>query len=144
MNRPPTLNQSPAPRFGLEALVAAALGALHSLTFVYTQAWPLQMAIVAWLVWRAAAASPRRAAGLGLVFGTAWLGAGTWWLFISLHRYGGLPAALAVAAIVLLSAFMSIYLALALAAFARWRSGCGCAMPCCSPRSGCSPNWRAA
>ena len=60
----------------------------------------LQMAIVAWLAWRAASASPRRAAGLGMVFGTAWLAAGTWWLFISLHRYGGLPAALAVAAIV--------------------------------------------
>ena len=125
MNRPLALNQGPAPRFGLEALAGAALGALHSLPFVYTQAWPLQMAIVAWLAWRAAAASPRRAAGLGLVFGSAWLAAGTWWLFISLHRYGGLPAALAVAAIGLLSAFMSIYLALALAAFARWRTGCG-------------------
>jgi apolipoprotein N-acyltransferase len=125
LSLPLTPNPGPAPRFGLEALAAAALGALHSLPFVYTQAWPLQMAIVAWLAWRAAAASPRRAAGLGLVFGTAWLAAGTWWLFISLHRYGGLPAALAVAAIGLLSAFMSIYLALALAVFARWRSGCG-------------------
>jgi apolipoprotein N-acyltransferase len=133
LNRPLTLNQGAGTRFGLEAprgfaleaLAAAVLGALHSLPFVYTQAWPLQMAIVAWLAWRAAAASPRRAAGLGLVFGTAWLAAGTWWLFISLHRYGGLPAALAVAAIALLSAFMSTYLALALAAFARWRTGCG-------------------
>ncbi len=109
----------------LDLLLAAAFGAAHSLPFVHTQAWWLQMLIVAWLTWRASHASPRRAAALGLAFGTAWLAAGTWWLYISLHRYGGLPAPLAVLAIALLSAFMSIYLALSLALFARWRSGCG-------------------
>ena len=109
----------------LDLLLGALFGAAHSLTFVHTQAWWLQMLVVAWLAWRAASSSPRRAAALGLVFGSAWLVAGTWWLFISLHRYGGLPAALAVLAIALLSAFLSLYLALALAAFARWRSGCG-------------------
>ena len=114
----------PASR-ALDLLMAAAFGAAHSLPFVHTQAWWAQMLIVAWLAWRASRASPRRAAALGLVFGTAWLAAGTWWLYISLHRYGGLPAPLAVLAIALLSAFMSIYLALALALFARWRCGCG-------------------
>jgi len=109
----------------LDGLCAAGLGALHSLPFVYTQGWWLQMLIVAWLAWRAASVSPRRAAVLGLAFGTAWLTSGTWWLFISLHRYGGLPAGLTVGAILLLSALLSLYLALALAAFARWRSGCG-------------------
>ncbi len=109
----------------LDLLMAAAFGAAHSLPFVHTQAWWAQMLIVAWLAWRASRASPRRAAALGLAFGTAWLAAGTWWLYISLHRYGGLPAPLAVLAIALLSAFMSLYLALALAVFARWRSGCG-------------------
>ena len=109
----------------LDLLLAALLGAAHSLPFVYTQAWWLQMLIVAWLAWRVSSVPPRRAAVLGLVFGTAWLAAGTWWLYISLHRYGGLPAALAVLAVALLSAFMSVYLALAMAAFARWRSNCG-------------------
>ena len=113
----------------LDLLLATVLGAVHSLTFVHTQAWWLQMLVVAWLAWRAASLSPRRAAGLGWVFGTAWLAAGTWWLFISLHRYGGLPAPLAVLAIALLSGLLSLYLALALAAFARWRDadprGCG-------------------
>ena len=106
-----------------ELLIAALLGALHSLSFAHTAAWPLQMAVVALLAWRAAGATPRRAAWIGLVFGTAWLAAGTWWLFISLHTYGGLPAWLAVLAIGLLSAFLSLYLAAALAAFSRWRSG---------------------
>ena len=109
--------------FALELLLAAALGALHSLPFVWTQAWPLQLAIVVLLAWRVASATPWRAAALGLAFGTAWLGAGTWWLFISMHRYGGLPAWLAVLAITLLCAALSLYLAAAMAAFVRWRSG---------------------
>ena len=106
----------------LELSLAALLGALHSLPFAHTAAWPLQMAVVALLAWRAVTASPWRAAWIGLVFGAAWLAAGTWWLFISLHTYGGLPAWLAVLAVGLLSAFLSLYLAAALAAFARWRS----------------------
>lgn len=109
--------------FGLEALFVAALGALHSLPFVATWAWPLQVVVIALLAARAARATPRRAAGLGLVFGTAWLAAGTWWLFISMHRYGGLPAWLAALAVAALSGFLSLYLAAALAGFARWRHG---------------------
>ena len=109
--------------FARELLLAAALGALHSLPFVWTQAWPLQLVIVALLAWRVAETAPWRAAALGLAFGTAWLGAGTWWLFISMHRYGGLPAWLAVLAIALLCAALSLYLAAAMAAFVRWRSG---------------------
>ncbi len=109
----------------LELLLAAALGALHSLTFVHTRWWWGQLLIVALLASRVAALAPGRAAGVGLVFGTAWIAAGTWWLFISLHTYGGLPAWLAVLAIAALSATLSLYLAAAMAAFARWRSGCG-------------------
>jgi apolipoprotein N-acyltransferase len=111
------------PSLLLDLTLAALLGALHSVPFVHTGLWWLQMLVVAALAWRAAAVTPGRAAALGLVFGSAWLAAGTWWLFISLHRYGGLPAWLSVLAVALLCAFLSLYLALALAAFARWRSG---------------------
>ena len=109
----------------LELLLAAALGALHSLPFVHTGWWWAQLLIVAVFAWRVAPLAPRRAALVGLVFGTAWIASGTWWLFISLHTYGGLPAWLAVLAIAALSAALSLYLAAAMAAFARWRSGCG-------------------
>jgi apolipoprotein N-acyltransferase len=112
-------------RAAFEALSLAALGALQTLAFVHTAAWWLPIATLALLVWRLDAASPRRAALLGWCYGTAWLCAGVWWLFISMHRYGGLPAPLAAAAVFALSAALSLYLAAACAAYARWRQGAG-------------------
>ena len=114
--------QEPKPQpLLLECVVAAAIGALQTLAFVHTAAWPLQLLAVAWLAWRVARRRPRGAGLIGLAFGTAWLGAGTWWLYISLHRYGGLAAWLAVLAVALLCSLLSLYLAFAMAAFARWR-----------------------
>ena len=107
-----------------EAAFAAALGALQTLAFVNTQLWPmalLPIATLAWLVWLLDQASPRRAALLGWCYGTAWLCAGVWWLYISMHQYGGLPAPLAAGAVFALSAALSLYLAAAAAAYARWR-----------------------
>ena len=101
--------------------IAAALGGLHSLSFVYPGAWWLQLAALAGLAWCVHEVTPRRAAALGLAFGTAWLAGGIWWLFISMHRYGGLPAWMAASAVLLLSAFMALFLAAAMGAFARWR-----------------------
>jgi apolipoprotein N-acyltransferase len=103
--------------------VAALLGALFSLAFVHTSAWWLPLACIGLLAWCVARATPARAAWLGWAFGTAWLAAGTWWLFISLHRYGGLPAPLAVLAVAALSAALSLYLAAAMALFARLKRG---------------------
>ncbi len=107
----------------LDVLPPAAAGALQTLVFVHTQWWAVHLLAVAGLAAAVAAASPRRAALLGWAFGTAWLAAGTWWLFVSLHRYGGLPAWMAVLAVGALAAFLSLYLAAAMAGFARWRRG---------------------
>jgi apolipoprotein N-acyltransferase len=109
----------------LAALLAAvaALGALHSLPMVHTEAWWLQLATLALFVALLRDAPPGHAAAIGLVFGSAWLGASVWWLFISMHRYGGLPAWMAVAAVAALCAALSAYLAAAAWAFARWRRG---------------------
>jgi apolipoprotein N-acyltransferase len=96
---------------------------VQTVAFVWTAAWPLQLLCVAALGWRVVRQTPLRAAGLGLVYGTAWLGAGTWWLFVSLHVYGGLPAWLAALSVALLSASLSIYLAAAMAAFVALRRG---------------------
>ena len=100
----------------------ALLGAAQTLAFVHTSLWPLPMLAIALLAWRVGLASPGRAAFLGYAFGTAWLCAGTWWMFVSMHRYGGLPAWLAALAVFALSSFLSLYLAAAMAAVARWRS----------------------
>jgi apolipoprotein N-acyltransferase len=114
------------------ATVAAAVGALHTLAYVHTAAWPLALAAVALLVALLHGAAPRRAALIGGAFGTGWLCAGVWWLFISMHRYGALPAPLAGAAVLALSAALSLYLALACAAWAAWaprlRNGVGAAL----------------
>jgi apolipoprotein N-acyltransferase len=101
--------------------LVAAVGALHTVVFVESAFGLAQIAAVAFLAWRVAQATPRRAALLGFAFGTAWLCAGTWWLFVSMHRYGGLPAWLAALAVLALSALLSLYLAAAMAAVARWR-----------------------
>lgn len=81
----------------------------------------LSMALLAGLLQRAP--SWRQAAALGWVFATAWLVGTFWWLFISMHVYGGLAAPLAVAAVLLLAGFLSLDYALAAALFAAARSG---------------------
>jgi apolipoprotein N-acyltransferase len=108
----------------LGAAVALALGALQTLALVVTDVW--------WLPWLTTAAlvlaldhsaSARRAALLGWAYGFGWLAAGTWWLFVSLYRYGHLPAPLAALAVAALAAALSLYLALAAALYRRWRYG---------------------
>jgi apolipoprotein N-acyltransferase len=107
----------------LDAAIAAGLGAVFSLSFVHTWAWWLQFLCIGLLAWSVSRVCPRRAALIGWAFGTAWIGAGTWWLFISMHRYGELPAALAALAVAALAGALSLYLAAALALFARLRRG---------------------
>ncbi len=120
MNRPP--RRTPAWQ-ALELAASALLGAAQTLALVFTWAWSLPLATAALLVWRLDAASPARAAWLGWSYGTGWLVATVWWLFISMHRYGGLPAPLAAAAVLALAAALSLYLAAAAALYARWRRG---------------------
>ncbi len=104
---------------------AGIAGALQTVAFVHTQAWPLPLLAVAWLAWQVDRATPRQAAALGWSFGCAWGCASTWWLFISLHRYGQLPAAFAVVSVLLLSGLLALYLSFAMAWVARRRSGVG-------------------
>jgi apolipoprotein N-acyltransferase len=80
--------------------------------------WWLQLislATLATLVGRSG--SWQRAGLLGWAFATAWLTATFWWLFISMHRYGGLAAPLAAVAVLGLAAFLALYYAAAMAAF---------------------------
>lgn len=106
-----------------QALVAVAAGAAQAASLAWpgtgAPLWWLQIAslmLLAWLV-HPQGAQPiawRRGAALGWLFATAWLSGTFWWLFISLHTYGGLAAPLAVAAVLALAAFLATYYAIAL------------------------------
>jgi apolipoprotein N-acyltransferase len=109
--------------FAADALLAVAAGALHTVAYVHTGWWWLQIMSVAVLAWRVSLTTVARSAWLGMAFGTAWIAAATWWMFISMHRYGGLPGWMAALAVAALAAALSLYLAAALAVFARLRSG---------------------
>ena len=63
--------------------------------------------------------SARHAFALGQGFATVALSATFWWLFVAMHTYGGLPAVLAVLAVVALAAALGLYYALACALW--WR-----------------------
>ncbi|MBI2769371.1 MAG: apolipoprotein N-acyltransferase [Burkholderiales bacterium] len=76
----------------------------------------LSLGALAWLLQRQP--SWRTAFLLGWTFATAWLTATFWWLFISMHTYGGLPAPLAAIAVLALAAFLALYYAAASGAFA--------------------------
>jgi apolipoprotein N-acyltransferase len=59
----------------------------------------------------------RQAAWFGAVFATAWLAGCFWWLYVSMHLVGGLPAPLATVAVLALAAALGLYYA---AAAATW------------------------
>lgn len=76
--------------------------------------WWLQMLSIAALVLLLdRASSARQAALIGWLFATSWLCGTVWWLFISMHVYGGLPAPLAVFAIFALCGALALYYAAA-------------------------------
>lgn len=96
-------------------------GGLHTAAFAPVEAWWLQILAVAALAWAVRPARPGRAALLGWCFSLGWLVSGLWWLYISMHDFGGMPAPLAGLAVVLLCAALSLYSAGAMALCAALR-----------------------
>lgn len=86
----------------------------------------LALGLLYWLL-GAAVADSRRPMRTGFSIAWAWeLGAmlaGVSWLYVALHRFGGMPMALAALAILLFCAFVSLYAGLAGVLFARLRRG---------------------
>ena len=104
---------------GVAALAGLAQAASLALPGTGQPVWWLQcvsMVVLAGLLHRLRP-TWRQGALLGFAFALAWLCGTFWWLFISLHTYGGLAAPLAVAAVVALAAFLAIYYAFALGLF---------------------------
>lgn len=109
---------------------AIAGGALHALSLspwcaAWGQAGPALTQTVALCMllitlWREQLA-PRQAAVVTWAYGTVWLIGATGWMYVSLHRFGELPAWLSAAAVVGLCAALSLYMAAVGWAWARWR-----------------------
>jgi len=88
----------------IPVLIALAAGAANVLAFAPFGAWPLQIALLALLFWLVLRQdSIRHSVLLGWAFGFGWLAAGVHWLYISMHRYGGLPGWMAILAVALLA-----------------------------------------
>ena len=116
-----------------------ALLALAGVSQAFSTAWPwgwqgqafgslqvLAMAIALFLIAGPAGGAPSTDCAMGSAssrfwrgfwrgwcFAAAWLGATFWWLYISMHVYGGLPGWLAALAVLLLAAALALYYAVA-------------------------------
>jgi apolipoprotein N-acyltransferase len=95
-------------------LLPLAAGALGVLGFAPFRAWPVPIVALALLfaVW-ARSGSPLQAAISGFAFGLGYFLAGVSWVFVSLHYYGEMPAALAALASFLFCAVLALLPALA-------------------------------
>ncbi len=102
----------------LQALVAVVAGLAHAISMGSPwdgqPNWWLQLLAMGALVWLLErSGSPRQSAWVGWFFSTAWLCGSFWWLYISMHTYGGLTAILTVLAIFSLAGVLALYYAFA-------------------------------
>ena len=112
------------------AVLALAAGALNVFAFAPFGWWPLQVVTLAVLFHLVVeAATLRRAALVGWLFGFGWTACGVHWLYISMHRYGGMAAPMAALAVALLALYLGGYAALASAIAVRFRQRRGTSSP---------------
>ena len=104
------------------SLVAFLAGAAMVPAFAPLEWFPLALAAIALLIhlWLTAP-GPRAAAWTGFAFGMGMFLVGVSWVYISLHRFGAMPAPLAAFATFAFSAILASYLALAGAAQVKLR-----------------------
>ncbi len=101
--------------FPLPVLVSLLAGAATVFAFAPFGGWPLQILALALLFLLAQRApSPTAAFQAGWAFGTASIAAGTYWLYVSMHDYGGMPAPMAALAVLLLAAGLGLLYGMAL------------------------------
>lgn len=108
-----------------QLFIAALAGTLNVLAFAPFGWWPLQIALLASLFsFISRTSSIKRSALIGWAYGFGWSACGVYWLFISMHRYGGMPAWMAALAVALLAMLLGAFPALAIAGAAwirqRW------------------------
>ena len=111
----------------VRAAVATAAGLALALAFAPIDIWPLAVLAPAVLIWLWQGTTPRAAALLGFCFSFGTFGAGTYWLYISVHGFGQAPVWLALLLMLALVCIMSSYQALLGWSIARWLPAHGAA-----------------
>ncbi|MGO9803096.1 MAG: apolipoprotein N-acyltransferase [Steroidobacteraceae bacterium] len=112
------LARPPMPKLRLALSLAA--GAALTLAFAPLEIWPLAVVCPAVLMWLWQGAAPREAAWLGFLFNAGTFAAGTYWLLISIHGFGGAPLWLALLLLLGLVGIMALYHAALGYGCARW------------------------
>lgn len=98
--------------------VALVLGLAHAAAYSLAAGWALQLAVLTALLMLVGGGAPRSSRSIfaiAFAFGLGTFCAGVGWLYVSMHRFGGLPAPLAAAAVLLLSAYLALFGAAAIA-----------------------------
>jgi apolipoprotein N-acyltransferase len=104
----------------LRLLLCALAGAANVLAFAPFGWWPLQIGLLALLLCVAThEPKVRRNMLYGYAYGFGWFASGFYWLYISMHRYGGMPSWMAILAVALLALALAGLPALGLGA-ATW------------------------
>jgi apolipoprotein N-acyltransferase len=124
-------------------LVALAAGAANTLSFAPTPhgGWLELVIFVFFFAWLTRATGWKSAALTGGAFGFGNFVTGVWWLYVSMHYYGGMAAPLAGAAVVLFSLYLAVYPALAAGI---WSFCAGHARNGASDDKPFSPTWHGA
>jgi apolipoprotein N-acyltransferase len=96
-------------------LVAAVLGAANTLSFAPTPhgGWLELVIFTLFFAWLTRTSGWKSAALTGWAFGFGNFVTGVWWLYVSMHDYGGMAAPLAAAAVALFCMYLAVYPALA-------------------------------
>lgn len=95
-------------------LLALPAGALNIFAFAPVGWWPLQIITLALLFHLVLQAPTIKSATLtGWTYGFGWSVCSVYWLYISMHQYGGMPAPMAALAVALLAMLLGAFFALA-------------------------------
>jgi len=94
----------------INTLLPSVLGALSVLGFAPFYFYPVSIASLVGLIylWRSCETA-KQAAVIGFMYGLGLFGTGIYWIYISLHTYGGMPGSMAALSTFLLAAFLSLF-----------------------------------